>query len=186
MIRVKGFCFVRGVCFICRRRWSAHWTLQYLLSKIRCLNISSTFRSFLVCERLRFKSSGEKTASTRGKIDSDKSVLNWVWGMLIHINGDRNICKWIHRQRGLNITLHRRGGIITPILAWDSAISDSSPCTLPANTKPLSLHWASPESLQFLASLEPELSLLLAQRLRGGLVESTKPPSPLDGHSSLR
>lgn len=141
---------------------------------------------YSACKKLWFKSSRETMVSTRGKIESDKSVLNSVWRMLIHINGDRNICKWIHWQRGLNITLHRRGGIITPILAWDSAVSDSSPCTLPANTKPLSLHWASPESLQFLASLEPELSLLLAQRLRCGLVESTKPPSPLDGHISLR
>lgn len=78
--------------------------------------------------------------------------------------------------KGLNITLHRRGGIITPILAWDSALSDASPSTQPANTKPLSLHWASLESLQFLASLEPELSLLPGQRQRGGLLESTKPP----------
>lgn len=135
---------------------------------------------------LHLKSSQEMAVSTRGKIESDKSVLNSVRRVLIHINGDRNICKWIHKQKGLNITLHRRGGIITPIVAWDSAISDSSSCTLPANTKPLSLHWASLESLQFLASLEPELSLLPAQRTRGGLVESTKPPSPLDGHISRR
>ena len=172
-----------SVWFSCR--WSGRPVLNPAVSPAKGLLLEHQqhIRLFSPRQKLRFKSSRETMASTRGKIESDKSVLNSVWRMLIHINGDRNICKWIHWQRGLNITLHRRGGIITPILAWDSAVSDSSPCTVPANTKPLSLHWASPESLQFLASLEPELSLLLAQRLRGGLVESTKPPSPLDRHT---
>lgn len=152
-------------------------TEPHRLSRQKGLNISNTFKAIL-----HLKSSKEMAVSKRGKRESDKSVLNSARRVLIHINGDRNICKWIHKQKGLNITLHRRGGIITPILAWDSAISDSSSCTLPANTEPLSLRWASPESLQFLASLEPELSLLPAQRMRGGLLESTKPPSPLDGH----
>lgn len=154
-----------------------HTKLNPTSSPGKGLNISNTFKAIL-----HLKSSKEMAVSKRGKRESDKSVLNSARRVLIHINGDRNICKWIHKQKGLNITLHRRGGIITPILAWDSAISDSSSCTLPANTEPLSLRWASPESLQFLASLEPELSLLPAQRMRGGLLESTKPPSPLDGH----
>lgn len=164
-----------GLLFRCAR----DKTLQSLQAKAS----TSATRSKVI---LHLKSSKEMAVSTRGKIESDKSVLNSAWRVLIHINGDRNICKWIREQKGLNITLHRRGGIITPIVAWDSAISDSSSCTLPANTKPLSLRWASLESLQFLASLEPELSLLPAQRTRGGLVESTKPPSPLDGHISRR
>lgn len=160
-----------------------HCTRDPAESPSKGLNISSPFKGY---SPPSLKSSKEMAVSTRGKIESDKSVLNSARRVLIHINGDRNICKWIHKQKGLNITLHRRGGIITPIVAWDSAISDSSSCTLPANTKPLSLRWASLESLQFLASLEPELSLLPAQRTRGGLVESTKPPSPLDGHISRR
>lgn len=178
--------FVSSVCCSCQQSVESILNPAISTGKGLLLEHQQHIQIYSPYKKLRFKSSREMMASTRGKIESDKSVLNSVWRMLIHINGDRNICKWIHWQRGLNITLHRRGGIITPILAWDSAVSDSSPCTLPANTKPLSLHWASPESLQFLASLEPELSLLLAQRLRGGLDESTKPPSPLDGHISLR
>lgn len=42
-----------------------------------CLNISSTFRSILLIKSW-FKSSTEMMVSTRGKMESDKSVLNSV------------------------------------------------------------------------------------------------------------
>ena len=70
---------------------------------------------------------------------SDKCVLNSVWESFNTYLWWQEYLQVNTKARGLNITLHRGGGIITPILAWDSLLSDPSPSALVANTTALSL-----------------------------------------------